>query len=73
MKRFILLAATILMSSFSFASLDKGSEALKTLGSSFKKQTKIQNTASNDHNLNMVYGGADLNNKTSLASSISAS
>jgi hypothetical protein len=73
MRRFILLAATLLMSSLSFASLDKGSDALKSLGSAFKKQTKVQNTASNEHNMNMVYGGADLNDKTSLASSISAS
>lgn len=71
MRRIILLVGTLLMSSLSFASLEKGSDGLKTLGSAFKKQTKLQ-TADNKRDLTMVYGGADLDNK-SLASSVSVS
>jgi hypothetical protein len=72
MRRIILLVGTLLMSSLSFASLEKGSDGLKTLGSAFKKQTKIQSAADTKQDMTMVYGGADLDNK-SLASSISAS
>lgn len=77
MKQIILFLSTMLVSTFGFAAsatssdLGKSSDDVKSLSSAWNKQSTLH-AEKNKHDLTIVYGGADVGDKATLASQMSA-